>query len=528
MLKHVAKAYPEWHVDVVSKRGKHTAFRGLCRRSYHDEEPRPDDRTYHAVHELQWWENYNGYFDRPNSKITNCLSEVFGIPYDPELGRYEVRPTAEDVAATAAYLRSIGCVQGADGTFNAVLFHYEGNTSQPKKNLPHDAILLLCFQAIDRGFVPVILDWDRRSHLPDNRTIFCPAVGSQDPWGGFGSGDAGRITAMIAQSAAFIGIDSGPGKCASATETPTLIAWTGHHPVQFHDPAPNTTHIVPANHRTVPPAGDARIASYFERHYQFIPYADGALARVLGDQLCTLLGSARQRRDGMDRIYGFWVPEDKPEQSLVIVKDIYLQDAYRTALRPRREGVEYVVDVGANVGAFTRLWHERNSEAKIAAVEVHPVLVQALRENCPYATVFPAACHYGREELFLLDALGPNGLSTGGSRVVDRAAFDSEDNPQYEKRPEPVERITLEEVCRQLGWPRIDVLKLDCEGCEFTILEHCDLSKIGTIFVESHGPDEWRSLLARRFAGWDIGHMSRSPDGHFENWHLVNPNFSAT
>ena len=31
VLKHLAKAYADWAVDVVSKRGKHTAFRGLCR-----------------------------------------------------------------------------------------------------------------------------------------------------------------------------------------------------------------------------------------------------------------------------------------------------------------------------------------------------------------------------------------------------------------------------------------------------------------------------------------------------------------
>jgi hypothetical protein len=29
--------------------------------------------------------------DRPNSKVTDCPQEVFHIPYDPVLGRYQVR-----------------------------------------------------------------------------------------------------------------------------------------------------------------------------------------------------------------------------------------------------------------------------------------------------------------------------------------------------------------------------------------------------------------------------------------------------
>ena len=36
-------------LDVVSKRGKHTAFRGLCRHSFHDEQPHPGDQSRMAA-----------------------------------------------------------------------------------------------------------------------------------------------------------------------------------------------------------------------------------------------------------------------------------------------------------------------------------------------------------------------------------------------------------------------------------------------------------------------------------------------
>lgn len=301
VLKHLAREYQGWNIDVVGKRGKHTAFRGLCRQTFHEDEPRPGDAAYHSVRDVFWYENYNAYANCPNSKVTNCLAEAFGVIYDPTLGRYEVRPEMEDFQMTAAYLRSIGCVEvgrdGSDGTrgrYNAVLFHYQGNTSPEKKNLSDDLVLGLCRQVIDQRMVPVILDWDRRSRLPDQRTIFCPAVAPDDPWGGFGSGDAARITAMIAQARAFVGIDSGPGKCASATDTPSIIVWTGHHPVQFHDPAPNTTHIVPAHHRTLPPANNASVAAYFEQHYRFAPYPAEGLASILADHLHVALDGSPQ------------------------------------------------------------------------------------------------------------------------------------------------------------------------------------------------------------------------------------------
>jgi FkbM family methyltransferase len=529
VLKHLAAARPDWTVDVWSKRGKHSAFHGLCRRSYHDQENHPPQSAYARVFDLGWYENYNRYGDRPNSKITNCLAEVFGIPYDPALGRYEVRPTAEALRAAETYLRSLGLEPGPDGRFSVALVHYEGNTSQEKKNLTHEEAAVAVGAALETGLTPVILDWDRRSPLPDGKRIFCPGVGPDDPWGGFGSGDCGVLTALIARAAVFIGIDSGPGKCASATETPTVIAWTRLHPMQFHDPAPNTLHLIPTWHRELPPMENAAVARYFETHYRYACYARGELASRLASEVWGVAGlPASEVGPGLSWLAGFRVPARRPEQSWVIISDVFQNDAYKTHLRPVRSGAENVLDVGANIGCFAALWHRRNPDARIACVEVQPTLCRALRANAgDYVRLFEAACHYGEEELFLLDSVEGEGLSTGGSRVVGRKELDSESDPQYLKQPAPLAKVTVEDIMREMGWDRLHVLKLDCEGSEFSILEHCDLSRVHTIFVESHGAERWRELMSRRFAGWDIGHMSRSPCGQFENWHLVSPTFDS-
>src|SRR6516225_911916 len=52
VLRHIQKHRPEWEVDVTSLRGKHSAFHGLCRRSYHDQEPERPPGPYGAHYDL--------------------------------------------------------------------------------------------------------------------------------------------------------------------------------------------------------------------------------------------------------------------------------------------------------------------------------------------------------------------------------------------------------------------------------------------------------------------------------------------
>jgi FkbM family methyltransferase len=220
------------------------------------------------------------------------------------------------------------------------------------------------------------------------------------------------------------------------------------------------------------------------------------------------------------KVSGFWVPAHYPDQSFVIINDIYQNNAYRTNLHPISYDVEYVVDLGANIGCFSKLWHERNSKAKIVAVEVCSELIPALRENVgKFAEIEHAACHYSNERLYLLNSFSDKGLSTGGSRVVERAEFDTETHSQYKKEDSFMQKITLEEIQQKYNFPHIDVLKLDIEGSEYSVLENCDLSRVKAIFIESHGEDRFQNLLEKKFSGWGIYRTSKH--GEFSNWYLV-------
>ena len=288
VLRHLIKHHPDWVVDVFCRRGKETALRNLCNRAWHDQETRPSETEYDKVFDLHWWENYNNYGDRPNTKVTNCLEEVFKLPYTPDLGRYTINVADEAYAAAAHYLDTIGVKTVFAGPRAAVCIHYQGNTSPAKKNLEGFQVKAFCEVLIGRGLTPIILDWDKRTDLADNRRIFCPDV-ENDLWQHTGTGDAGRIAALISQCVLMVGIDSGPGKVAAATETPTLIVWRGHHPIQFADPAPNVLHLVPNNYREMSPGGSEAFGNYFVRNYNFTIYDPSNLSNRIIEEALKML-----------------------------------------------------------------------------------------------------------------------------------------------------------------------------------------------------------------------------------------------
>ena len=153
------------------------------------------------------------------------------------------------------YLHQItGAEPDTQGKYPVTLIHYEGNTSGQDKNLSHELCANVCEVAAAAGTTPVILDWDRRSPLPDGLRILNP--GAEHPlWEGRGTGDAEILAALIDAARLMIGVDSGPLHVAGATRTPTIAVWTNHHPVHYFDLADNVLHLVPGPHaaRARPP-----------------------------------------------------------------------------------------------------------------------------------------------------------------------------------------------------------------------------------------------------------------------------------
>jgi FkbM family methyltransferase len=221
---------------------------------------------------------------------------------------------------------------------------------------------------------------------------------------------------------------------------------------------------------------------------------------------------------------GFWVREDNVEQDLVVVRDVYQNDCYRTSLLGP-EHFNVVVDVGAHIGTFAALWHAKNPRAKIVCVEACPENIPALEKNVgEFARVVHAACSYAEQPLGLLNAVRPDCESTGGSMVVPLAEIElAGGQPGYkywhDRRPLP--KTTLEELLALLGEDRIDLLKLDCEESEYDILEHTPSRRhIRFIVGEYHGQARWDEFRLRHFYFWDYGHMYAMADRGL--FHLSN------
>ena len=162
------------------------------------------------------------------------------------------------------------CGAGPSGPRRPVLLHYQGNTSGGEKDLDHEVAAEVCDAVLGAGLVPIILDWDRRSPLPDGRRIHCPGAGDE-LWGGAGTGDAEVLAALIEQSTLVVGVDSGPLHVAGATATPAVGVWTSHHPVNYFDLANNVTHLVPEGHARL--ASGPAAVRYFEGHYRHRVYS---------------------------------------------------------------------------------------------------------------------------------------------------------------------------------------------------------------------------------------------------------------
>jgi len=226
----------------------------------------------------------------------------------------------------------------------------------------------------------------------------------------------------------------------------------------------------------------------------------------------------------------FLIREDNLAQDLFIIGEVFDGDTYRVGLLADSEDPnQVVVDVGAHIGAFARLWHRKNPRAKIICVEACPENLPALIANVgDFATVIQAACTYEHGRLAILNAVRPHCESTGGSVVVPWEALDDPAHPlrqqdyHYWNDRRDLAQVTLEEIMRSTGVDHIDLLKLDCEGSEFSILRHTtSLERIRLIVGEFHGRDRWQQLLVDRFSDWDYGDMSGSA-GYGGVFHLAN------
>ncbi len=527
VLEHLTYYYPEWDIDVAALVGKHSVLHGLCRNVFVLGRQKVFHSRYDRVFELAWDECPTCYSDWPSTKVERCLLEVFRVTPIPEKCRYVIRPSQQAFDLARRYLEETCKVSsGEDGRYPVVLIHYEGNTGGEFKDLPLPLARKVCDDVLQSGAVPVVLDWDFRTPLADGKRVFNPHA-DLELWGASGTGDGEVLAALIELSTLMVGVDSGPLHVAGATATPTIGIWTRHHPLHYFGHANNVVHLLPQDHRNLLRGNPDDGAAYFDRHYRCRTYTDleEELRAMVREQL-------RDDHGGLVFTRNFWIRAHNARQDLVIVGDVAENDAYRIAEIPMPRPV--VVDVGAHIGCFSRKLHDRNPLARVIAVECCPENIPALDRNVGhFATIVQAAVTY-EQDVGLLSSVYPNCTSTGGCAVFSRkelrrrveegTLFEGPGpgvDSEYWADFRPLRTVTLEAILDELNLDRIDILKLDCEGSEFSILRNTTLlDRIGFIVGEYHDQREFLKLVEERFAGWNLRILK---DAHVGTFWLHNP-----
>lgn len=211
---------------------------------------------------------------------------------------------------------------------------------------------------------------------------------------------------------------------------------------------------------------------------------------------------------------GLVVNEDRVTADEGGLLDAYANDVY--GIRAMT-GIEYAIDVGAHIGGATALIHECFPEAVIVAVEACPENIPALDANVEsFAYVRHAAVTYEQGPMYLASTVYEGCRTSGSSVVIRREQWESGmqftwDPTDYHFDDRRLVKHSIESLMGAFPTTGIDLLKLDCEGSEISILLNCTcLDKIGTIVGEYHDEERFLEVVPRGFTLeiWD-GHLFR-------------------
>lgn len=236
--------------------------------------------------------------------------------------------------------------------------------------------------------------------------------------------------------------------------------------------------------------------------------------RRLRDQL-TLLGRARYLlwRTGLlgESVTVQLLTGDRivlSRSSLLELKtayEVFVSDAYRCPRLLDPASIRRIVYVGSNVGYTLVYWCRRFPFATIEAFEPHPRHFAVLRQTVELNNLgsriklHPVAAGSAARLAMLVDA--------GTASTLNALACAA---PHLKRT-----QVKVVDFFEAVRGPRIDLLKLDCEGGEYDILMDArfPLLDIGNIVLEWHATDDHpemeREIIARLSAlDWHVEPVS--------------------
>jgi FkbM family methyltransferase len=198
----------------------------------------------------------------------------------------------------------------------------------------------------------------------------------------------------------------------------------------------------------------------------------------------------------------------KTDSSFQIANDIFAGVTY--PIVPLVSGVKTVVDIGANVGAASVYLATAYPEAQVYALEPGSSPLSLLRQNVASlhnVTVLPFGLHSSEKTLTLFHGK----IDTVESSVSPSLRTTSES--------EPIQLLGASQFLSSHGIDKVDVMKIDTEGCEVPILRSLEkyLPEVKVLYVEYHSERDRRlidGILAKTHVLWR-GHVNLAYRGEF-------------
>jgi FkbM family methyltransferase len=207
------------------------------------------------------------------------------------------------------------------------------------------------------------------------------------------------------------------------------------------------------------------------------------------------------------------------EPLLTLFDEVWAKSSYAL---PLSLPVQTIIDVGANFGVFAVWAARRYHPTRLVCVEPSAEAVAILREalhlnGLADATVVAAACA-GKS--------GSAPLYSRGEQVMN--SLFARDNYGSSFRPlADVRTISLDDLFRDCGLNRCDLLKIDCEGAEYEILLAASTSTLASVQaivleyhlgMNQHDPQELQQHLQRHGFTVEIGPLEDAEGGYMRAW----------
>lgn len=128
-----------------------------------------------------------------------------------------------------------------------------------------------------------------------------------------------------------------------------------------------------------------------------------------------------------------------------------------------------IIDIGANIGDTALNFINRGAK-RIYSVEPIPqtykYLLKNISNNSLEDRIIPFNVGIGNKNEKLIIPIRENASGGNSATFIER----NRQNKQYSKEVE-VRIITLDELSRQIS-TKVDIIKIDCEGCEYSIIKN--------------------------------------------------------